>query len=122
MKDHGKTVFISSHLLSEVEKMITHVGIINRGKLLFQGTLKDLQDINKSQIIIISDNLAESVNLLVNNGYPAELVFDTIRIPFSTLDDIASITALLVNNDHKIYGISQTKGNLEDLFISITQS
>lgn len=122
VKDHGKTVFISSHLLSEVEKMITHVGIINRGKLLFQGTLKELQDINKSQIIIISDNLSESVNLLMNNGYPAELVFDTIRIPFSTLDDIASITALLVNNDHKIYGISQTKGNLEDLFISITQS
>lgn len=122
VKDHGKTVFISSHLLSEVEKMITHVGIINRGKLLFQGTLKELQDINKSQIVIISDNLSESVNLLMNNGYPAELVFDTIRIPFSTLDDIAVITALLVNNDHKIYGISQTKGNLEDLFISITQS
>lgn len=122
VKDHGKTVFISSHLLSEVEKMITHVGIINRGKLLFQGTLKELQDINKSQIVIISDNLSESVNLLMNNGYPAELVFDTIRTPFSTLDDIAVITALLVNNDHKIYGISQTKGNLEDLFISITQS
>lgn len=122
VKDHGKTVFISSHLLSEVEKMITHVGIINRGKLLFQGTLKELQDINKSQIVIISDNLSESVNLLMNNGYPAEMVFDTIRIPFSTLDDIAVITALLVNNDHKIYGISQTKGNLEDLFISITQS
>ena len=122
VKDHGKTVFISSHLLSEVEKMITHVGIINRGKLLFQGTLKDLQEINKSQVSIISDNLSESVNLLVNKGYSAEIVSETIRIPFSTQDDIARITALLVNNNHKVYSISQTKQNLEDLFISITQS
>lgn len=122
VKDHGKTVFISSHLLSEVEKMITHVGIIDRGKLLFQGNLEDLQEINKSQISITTDNLAESLNLLVRSGHSAEIVSDAICIPFSTLDDIAGITALLVNNKHKVYSINQTRQNLEDLFISITRS
>ncbi|UFH57631.1 ABC transporter ATP-binding protein [Spirosoma sp. KNUC1025] len=39
---HGKTVFISSHLLSEMEKLVTHVGILNRGHLLFQGPLTQL--------------------------------------------------------------------------------
>ncbi|SEJ83985.1 ABC-2 type transport system ATP-binding protein [Dyadobacter sp. SG02] len=40
---HGKTVFISSHLLSEMEKMVTHVGIIHEGRLLFQGLIGQLR-------------------------------------------------------------------------------
>ncbi|TLV04031.1 ABC transporter ATP-binding protein [Dyadobacter luticola] len=39
---HGKTVFISSHLLDEMEKLVTHVGILNHGKMLFQGPVAQL--------------------------------------------------------------------------------
>ena len=42
-KDHGKTIFVSSHLLNEVEKTCTHVGIIHKGVMKFQGTMADLQ-------------------------------------------------------------------------------
>lgn len=41
-KEKGVTIFVSSHLLSEIEKMCTHVGIINRGKLRFEGTMQEL--------------------------------------------------------------------------------
>lgn len=40
---HGVTILVSSHLLGEMEKLITHTGIIHKGQLLFQGTLADLQ-------------------------------------------------------------------------------
>ncbi|HTK22303.1 MAG TPA: ATP-binding cassette domain-containing protein, partial [Mucilaginibacter sp.] len=40
---HKKTVFVSSHLLAEVERMATHVGIIHKGEMLFQGSIKDLE-------------------------------------------------------------------------------
>jgi len=43
VRDHQKTVFISSHLLAEIEKMATHVGILNHGSLLFQGSIQDLE-------------------------------------------------------------------------------
>ncbi|MEJ7691371.1 ATP-binding cassette domain-containing protein [Daejeonella sp.] len=122
VKEQGKTVFISSHLLSEVEKMITHVGIINRGKLLFQGTLEELHDVSKTQIVIVTDNLAESANLLVRSGYFAEIITDSIRIPYTTLSEVADVNALLVGNKHKVYSIGQSRQNLEDLFLSITQS
>src|SRR3954471_2091963 len=41
-KSYGMTIIISSHLLSEVEKVVSHVGIISSGKLVFQGTLQEL--------------------------------------------------------------------------------
>ena len=49
---YGITVLISSHILSEIELMATHVGIINKGKLLFQGTMDDLRDKQKEEILV----------------------------------------------------------------------
>jgi len=43
-RENGVTILISSHLLSEIEKLASHVGIIHRGTLLFQGTLEQLRD------------------------------------------------------------------------------
>ncbi|MBC7759665.1 MAG: ATP-binding cassette domain-containing protein [Phormidesmis sp. FL-bin-119] len=119
--EQGKTVFISSHLLSEIEKMITHVGIINRGKLLFQGTLEELHNASKRQITITTSDLAESANLLLKNGYQADIVSDTILVPYTTLEEIASVNTVLVKNQQKVYSIGQSRQNLEDLFLSITQ-
>lgn len=42
-KDFGITIFLSSHILSEIEKLVTHIGIINKGTLIFQGTLEELK-------------------------------------------------------------------------------
>ena len=46
--EHGVTILVSSHILAEVEKMATHLGIIHQGKLLFQGTLSDLQQLKNN--------------------------------------------------------------------------
>ena len=43
-REHGTTIIVSSHLLSEVAKLVTHTGIIHKGKMLFQGTLQQLLD------------------------------------------------------------------------------
>ena len=122
VKDHGKTVFISSHLLSEVEKLTTHVGIINRGRLLFQGTMDQLHDVGKSKISISTNDLIESADLLLRNHYRAEIVSDTIYVPYNTQEEIAEIAALLVNNNQKVYSIGHSREKLEELFLSITQS
>lgn len=121
VKEQGKTVFISSHLLSEVEKLITHVGIINHGKMLFQGTLEELSGASKRQITITTSDLTESANILLKNGYQADIVSDTIRVPYTTLEEIASVNTVLVKNQQKVYSIGQSRQNLEDLFLSITQ-
>lgn len=55
-QSHGKTIFISSHLLSEMEKMVTHVAIVNAGHLLFQGSISELRADQHVRTIGISND------------------------------------------------------------------
>lgn len=119
--ERGKTVFISSHLLSEVEKMVTHIGIINHGKLVFQGTIQELHNVSKKQLVIQTSDLNISRDLLCRNGYQAEIALDRIIIPYLSENHSAEINSLLVKHDHKVYSLTMSKQNLENLFLSITQ-
>jgi len=51
-REEGTTILVSSHLLAEVERMATHVGIIHQGKLLFQGSLPELQLLKTKQTLV----------------------------------------------------------------------
>ena len=121
VSEQGKTVFVSSHLLSEIEKMVTHAGIINRGKLIFQGPIEELHDASKKRLEIQTNDLLRSKEFLCTHGYQAEILSELIQIPFVSENQSAEINSLLVKNDYKIYSLSQSKQDLENLFISITQ-
>ena len=65
-KEHNTTILVSSHILSEVERMATHVGIIHKGVMLFQGTLNELHHLKTEQAsleIETSDNVKASALL-----------------------------------------------------------
>src|ERR1700743_2742073 len=82
---HKKTVFISSHLLAEVERMATHVGIIHKGELLFQGSIKDLEAISPPQIRVELDNPVDAANFLKKQGLTVTDVSDDhLAIPFTS--------------------------------------
>ena len=69
-KEHNVTVLVSSHILNEVERMATHVGIIHKGKMLFQGPLHDLQQMKTRQTLLeieTSDNI-HAIELLKQNS------------------------------------------------------
>ncbi|WP_395804604.1 ABC transporter ATP-binding protein [Daejeonella sp.] len=117
----GKTVFISSHMLSEVEKMVSHLGIINQGKLVFQGSLEELHQISKKQILIQTSMPTKAKELLLNMGYSVELVNETLYLPFQSKEQVAKINQLLVSNNHSVFSLSQSQDDLENLFLTITQ-
>jgi lantibiotic transport system ATP-binding protein len=118
-RDQGVSIIISSHLLSEIEKLVTHVGIISKGNLMFQGTLSDL--INKqyydSRLIIETNNMDRTVELLrglqLNGTYHA----GKISLPIPPKDTIATINKLLVNEGIQVYEISVVKKDLETIFL-----
>lgn len=120
---HNKTILVSSHLLSEIERTATHVGIINKGQLLFQGTIQELQLLNKPLLEIELDNAGEAATLLIEKGY--EIVAKTdakISIPFVSRQESGTINTLLIQNNFTVSSLSQQRKDLENLFLDITKT
>jgi len=120
--EYGKTVFVSSHLLSEVEKMANHVGIINRGKLLFQGSIHELRNLNTTSVCIEVDDTISAANTLLKNGYAADILADTIQIPFAGKQQMGGVNRLLVEQGFTVFSLTQSKHDLEKLFLDITKN
>ncbi len=123
VNEHQKTVFISSHLLSEVERMATHVGIINRGELLFQGSINDLQTLNQPQVQIETDNTVDVANFLTRNNLTVTEVDEHhIYVPYTSKQNMGEINTLLNKNGYTIFSINKQQKDLEKLFLAITQN
>lgn len=118
---HGKTILVSSHLLAEIERTATHLGIINKGELLFQGTITELHDLSRPSIKIEVDDQAIATNILSTNG--AEIISEQkgiINIVYTGKADMGNFNSLLVKNGITVYSIATEKKDLEHLFLDIT--
>jgi ABC-2 type transport system ATP-binding protein len=120
-REQGKTILVSSHLLGEVEKMATHVGIIHKGKLLFQGPLQELQQLKSKQSAIeveVSDTLKAQQVL---GNFPIRQVNGTkVMVNFESKERTAQMNTLLVQEGIAVYHLAVTQNDLENLFIQIT--
>ena len=121
-REQGKTILVSSHLLTEVEKMATHVGIIHKGKLLFQGSLQDLQQLKSKQSVIeleVNDTL--KAREILGAHFPLKHVNGTkVLVEFETLERNSIMNKMLVQNGVDVYQMSVMQNDLENLFIQIT--
>jgi lantibiotic transport system ATP-binding protein len=122
-KKYKTTIFLSSHLISEVEKIVTHIGIINMGEMLFQGTINDLYNLQKNELKlrIKTDNSELAVDLLK----PSYSVVDnegTLDIIIQSKKEVNDIIHVLITNNVKIYEAVTESKNLEQIFLSMTQS
>ncbi len=123
VNQHQKTVFISSHLLAEVERMATHVGIINFGELMFQGSINDLQALNQPQVQIETENTVDVANFLTRNNFTVTDVNDhQLFVPYISKQNMGEINALLNQNGYTVYSINKQQKDLEKLFLAITQN
>lgn len=121
--EHGKTVFISSHLLGEIDKMATHVGIINNGEMLFQGSLEELEAMSKPLVQIeIAGNPAEAAAVITSKGYTvADVEQDTLFVDYISKAQMGEINTLLNKKGYVVYSITKVQKDLENLFLDITQ-
>jgi ABC-type multidrug transport system ATPase subunit len=117
---HQKTILVSSHLLSEIERTATHVGIINKGKLLFQGSITGLQTLNKPTLEIEVDRMADALMFLHNQGMEVYNSANCLQLGYVSADESAKINAMLVSNGFKVSSIHLVKKDLEHLFLDIT--
>jgi len=121
-REKGVTIIVSSHILAEVERMATHVGIIHKGKLLFQGSLNELQNMKsrKSFLQIDTSNNDAAVQLLAKHG--AETKNGFIVLPFKEKAITAAINRKLVEQNIDVHLLQPQQTDLEQLFIHITSN
>ena len=120
----GLTVFLSSHLLAEVELVATRVGVLKHGRLLFQGTLDELRSRAPSQLQLqIAGHLAPAArDWLVSQG---EQVRDEGGGRLSVETPRQSAAALnrgLVEAGFDVAGLVRTHATLEQLFFHLTSA
>lgn len=121
-KEHGMTILISSHLLAEVEKMVTHVGIILKGKMLFQGSLSALHSFQqKGSRLLVKTSDNERAYELLSERQPRK-VEENLSIAFDSDQQIADINRMLTQHGLDVYLLSPQKNDLEHLFIDLTSS
>lgn len=123
-KTKGITIFISSHLLNEVEKMCTHIGIIHKGTMRFQGPMSALAETSSSErILSVSVQNAAQWLPLVQQLFPTAHLqgADTIQAAVQGREDAIAINQHLVQAGAPVHQL-QIKDGLEEWFMNITKN
>ncbi len=116
----GMTLLVSSHLLTEIDQIATHVGIIRRGELVFQDSLEQLHARSTHHLALrTGDNLATQT-ICRKNGMVTESHGDFLLTPMLTDDEIISYCAQLWKAGIPIFRIEERKKSLEDIFLELT--
>jgi ABC-2 type transport system ATP-binding protein len=116
----GTTVFVSSHLLAEVEQICSHVGVMRAGELVFQGTLDEMRGRGVARILVRTAETARAEQVLARLGLTDITV--TGREVTAQLGENApeTVCAELVHAGVPVAGLDTPRASLEDLFVQLT--
>jgi ABC-type multidrug transport system ATPase subunit len=121
--EFGVTILVSSHILAEIEKMATHVGIIHKGKFLFQGTLQQLHQMQaKENQLQVATNNNDAALQLLQAQFKVERQNGHLILPFASKEESARINRTLVENGLEVHHLHAEQTNLEQLFIDLTSN
>jgi len=121
-KEEGKTVFVSSHLLSEIEQVANQILIIHQGKKMVEGVTKELLDPEKRIVQIKTLDDVKALSIIVAGSFSQYLLSRKegifLKLPTSA---IPMLNESLVQSGIAVLGI-ETKNSLEDYFLQITSN
>lgn len=127
LREMGKTIMISSHILSELSEMCTSIGIIDKGQIIVSGTVNDIMKKLTCQKIIsikLLDKIDILITLLLENPQISNISqgTDTIEFSFDGEDiDTSRLLSEIVRNDIPVISFKEKEGNLEEIFMQVTK-
>ncbi len=126
LKNLGKTIIISSHILPELAEICTAIGIIDKGKIVTSGTVSEiLKRLSQNRIIYIKaiDNQDQLVMLLKEKHFISDIVENIEHIEFAfdgTDSELSSLLKEIIIKEIPIVAFKEKEGNLEEIFMTVT--
>lgn len=118
--EHGVTVFLSSHLLTEVEQVATHVGMLSQGELVFQGSIEELERLRQARLRIGVSETESALALLRGRGW--EVQTENGYLLAADIQAAASMNRALVEAGFEVDHLSVKSASLEEMFLKMTTS
>jgi ABC-type multidrug transport system ATPase subunit len=116
----GVTVFVSSHLLSEVEQVCTHVGVMSVGRMVWQGALADLAMEQRVRVRVVTAAPADAARVLAELGLADIATDDDAATGVLGAAEPERVVAALVAAGVGVRGFIVERPNLEDVFVGLT--
>jgi ABC-2 type transport system ATP-binding protein len=119
LRDQGKTVFFSTHIISDVEMICDRVGILAKGRMLALGRVEDLINEHRSQSVelvcdgIVGDEIAiikQSASRILQQGSRCLMIFDR-------QESLEEVLGAVREHGGKLVSLTPHKGSLEDIFM-----
>ncbi|MFI9362589.1 ATP-binding cassette domain-containing protein [Kitasatospora sp. NPDC053057] len=119
----GTTVFLSSHLLDEIEQVCTHAAVMSRGRLVVQGTVAELAARAQGRLVVRTPDVAQAAEVLaahqVGALVPGEGRVDG-ELGANGDETLPKLCAALVEAGVRVHGFGLERGTLEDAFVALT--
>ncbi|MDX2557012.1 ABC transporter ATP-binding protein [Streptomyces stelliscabiei] len=130
----GTTVFLSSHLLDEIEQVCTHAAVMTRGRLVVQGPVTELAAGARGRLVVTTPDTADAVRVLKEQGIGDVVVAEedgaaahrageggrVTAEPPTPDRDLAELNAALVTAGVRVRGFALERASLEDAFVALT--
>ncbi|WP_406373921.1 ABC transporter ATP-binding protein [Streptomyces sp. NBC_00647] len=116
----GTTVFLSSHLLDEIEQVCTHAAVMAQGRLITQGAVADLAAGARGRLVVTTPDAGDAARVLKEQGV-ADLVVTETGVTVEPPDrELAELNAALVTAGVRVRGFGVERASLEDAFVALT--
>jgi ABC-type multidrug transport system ATPase subunit len=118
-QQEGISMLVSSHILAEVEKMVTHLGVIHQGSLRFQGTAAELQALRHQAGVRFE---VSNTDALKAHWHEPDVLFtssNSFEIENAAPHRIAEVNRMITRSDVDVYAIVPLKQDLESIFLHL---
>lgn len=116
---YGMTVLVSSHLLPEIDLMATHVGIIDKGQLIFQDRLAVLHEHSRSRMRLRTSDDDQAFSLLKQGGFPVRREPNGLYLNTARDQEILEAGHLLCQQEIGLLRLEEEQKSLEDIFLGL---
>lgn len=116
--EQGITIFLSSHILSEIQSVAEEIGIIQNGKLIFQNSIKELENKRRTKLLIETENQQEAFRAL--SSASADVVLQDGKLLISLTEKMDQSRIFNILQPFSIQHMQELTASFEDIFLTLT--